>query len=312
MASNIHSDTPTGVELSDSVFFCGVDGVQVRTAPKQGAGTVAIEFTVGYLVEALPPLEDYREQLLKDIVGAALTGSLQCIPGSALFVDNVTLPVTVNTTILDEPCFPEENLLNSCLRLLSTFQVYVEDDLDTELARFLGYVQLQREMDGGTIADHLSGVDRLEYMTPLPLLPPATTGGNGNETTATGLQGDTSNVSVTPWVLGVGALAGEYKFSYWKHYDKLASDTASFVRYRYHRITRVFGLEARPVYSTRPSSYGRGRRDATIFDSARVVGQMISFQVELSLARYLQVISPHKYVETSAYVDCAWGLQWWQ
>lgn len=192
--------TPT-IFQEDVIFLCSDGGVELAEPPIVAA--TIVDFQVGYLVESTTALEDYEEALEAQILASALVGALQCGRGGSLFGSDANAtksPVPMNTTTTASLCFPQVSLLNNCTVLETSFSVILGEDVDPEVARFLGYVALQEDMDSTVFVQALSGVDRVEYLSPLPLLPPLTTPDGKNQT------GDVSRsegaVSVTPWTVG--------------------------------------------------------------------------------------------------------------
>jgi hypothetical protein len=184
--------------------------VNVATPPFDAA-TILL-FKVGYLVESFLPLGDYSSDLEKAILGSALAGALQCAQGNRnpLFgPDGNPSPVPMNTSITDGLCFPE-SLLNDCLVLETTFRVVIAEDVDPEVARFLGYVQLQEDMADQTVfLDAFPELDRIEYVSPLPLLPPFSTPQDDGQ--SPDLQASNSTLSVTPWTVGAVLAMCKYR-----------------------------------------------------------------------------------------------------
>jgi len=168
------------------------------------AAVTSIPFKVGYLVESSAPLDEYVDQLEVQIIEAAVAGALQCNTGGPIFgingtgiaVPQTTIPIiTLDTGAL---CTPE---ISECTVLETAFEVLVADDLDSEVAAFLGYIFLREEMDGGSFVSENPTLDRVEYLSPLPLLPPLSEGGV-NEIP---IQDDLSSndpISVSNWTLG--------------------------------------------------------------------------------------------------------------
>lgn len=174
--------------------------------------STVLDFRVGYLVESILPLEEYKEDLEMAILGSALAGALQCIPGSPLFLPGGNMsstslsrggtasPVRINTTLTGDLCFPEVDFLNECVVLETYYRVIVAEEIDSEVARFLGYVEMQQDMDSDLLLELFApDLDRIRYVSPLPLLPPLT---NPQEPqTPPALRSDDSSLSVTPWTV---------------------------------------------------------------------------------------------------------------
>jgi hypothetical protein len=185
--------------------------VGVATPPFEAA--TILNFRVGYLVESSISLEDYREDLEQAVLGSALAGALQCLPGSSIFLQggNTTL-VPMNTSLSDGLCFPEVDILNDCLVLETTFSVVLAREVDPEVARFRGYVEMQQDMDEGLFLENFSPeIDRIQYVSPLVLLPPLTNPEDPSEPTATI---DVSNdfLSVRPFTVSLVLFACKYMY----------------------------------------------------------------------------------------------------
>ena len=187
--------------LEEALFTCTVNGVDLSSPPYVTA--TVLEFRVGYLVETSLPREDYGADLEKALLGSALAGALQCIPGSPLFLPGSSpLPVPINTTISDDVCFPEVDVLNDCIIFESAFRVVVAETVDPEVARFLGYVEMQQDLDGDVIKGILSlDLDRIRYVSPLPLLPPLTNPEPTEPTPTLSTRNSDASLSVTPWTV---------------------------------------------------------------------------------------------------------------
>ena len=196
------SSNPTpAIFQEDIIFRCSNGGIELAEPPIVAA--TIVDFQVGYLVESNTTLENYKEELEKQILASALAGALQCGRGGSLFEssdsDSIAALVSMNTNTTESLCFPQVSLLNDCTVLETTFSVILAEDTDPEVASFLGYVALQEDMDGSIFVQALSGVDRVEYLSPLPLLPPLTTT-DGNQTGE--VSPSEGAISVTPWTVG--------------------------------------------------------------------------------------------------------------
>lgn len=165
----------------------------------------AIPFTVGYLVESSEPLEDYVDVLELQILEAATAGALQCNTGGPLFggIGSGTgidvLPLAITTQETGEPCEPE---ISECIVLETSFEVLVADDVDSDVSAFLGYVLIKEEMDGGEFVRQNPTMDRVEYLSPLPLLPPLGEDGLNDQPIQPGGRAAADQINVSPWTLG--------------------------------------------------------------------------------------------------------------
>ena len=164
----------------------------------------AIPFKIGYVVESSNPLEEYIGSMELNLLEAAAAGALQCNKGGPLFGQNCSgtcLDVssqsikTVKTGLL---CEAE---VSECTVFETSFDILVAENVDPEVSAFLGYVLLREEMDGGDFILDIPLMDRIEYLSPLPLLPlPGEDGLEDQPLEADELSSD--QVSVSPWTLG--------------------------------------------------------------------------------------------------------------
>lgn len=135
---------------------------------------------------------------------AAIAGALQCNTGGPIFGVNgtgIAVPQTAIPIITLETgalCTPE---ISECTVLETAFEVLVADDLDSEVAAFLGYVFLREEMDGGSFVSENPTLDRVEYLSPLPLLPPLSEDGVNEIPLQDDLPAN-DPISVSNWTLG--------------------------------------------------------------------------------------------------------------
>ena len=193
--------TPT-VFQEETIFECTDDGVNLAKPPFEAATVVT--FQVGYLVESAFALADYETDLEEEILASALEGALQCTSGGPLFGTNssglgtnssaVILPM--NTSLTTGICFPTISFQNDCVVLETTFRVVLAEEIDPEVASFLAYVELQKDMEGQVFEQALSEVDRIEYLSPLPLLPPIS---GPEESNPPANEVGEDPLSVTPW-----------------------------------------------------------------------------------------------------------------
>jgi len=202
------SDSPTQrpvVEQGAVILTCSQpDEVLARAQPPFDAVT-AIPFKVGYLVESSDALPEYVDLLNIQIIEAFAAGALQCNTGGPLFgsvgsgtgIDTLSLPIITLET--GASCQPE---ISECTVLESSGELLVAQDVDPEVAAFLGYVLLREEMDGGQFVRDNTLLDRVEYLSPLPLLPPLGEDGlDGPLDPNNGLSA-AGTINVSPWTLG--------------------------------------------------------------------------------------------------------------
>lgn len=213
-------ETHPPIKGSDEpVFVCTDDGVQVVDPPSGSVTT--IKMNVGYLAESTASLDVYRDDLEYMILRTAIIGALQCATGGPVFGGGTagtqyTANVPIQTEPTDEQCdteFPG----TTCTVYETKFQFLIEKSLDPEPAAFLGYVYLQEEMnESGAFHYAVPVIDRIEYLRPLPLLPPIIIGGVGGgqldpssgqtglvpSSGQTGTIGEDASLNVSPWTLG--------------------------------------------------------------------------------------------------------------
>lgn len=173
--SSLPSITPTLVKTEEPtrnfkpkfVFTCTDDGVDV-VKPPFGAFTV-VSMNVGYIVESSASITEYQKAIEDKIMGVAIVAALQCNDGGPVFGDNGTVPnITMDTVYLFDECIPETPN-SGCAVMETGFQMALDKVVLDEKAAFLGYVGLQAEMNGGAFAESIPAVDRVEYISPLPL-----------------------------------------------------------------------------------------------------------------------------------------------
>jgi hypothetical protein len=194
--------SPPSIQVQNhSIFTCTDEGyVGLVETPREAR--TSITFKVGYLVESSEPLIDYIDDLERRIVLTAIHGALQC--NTSGLMTNVTSEnvelfsgVAIATNGMGGNCTSE---ISVCIILETEFTVHVSYDVDPEVGAFLGYVMLRQEMDEGSFEN--SAIDRCQYLSPLPLLPPLieedkTSGADSFPD----LQSE-ENISVSPWTVG--------------------------------------------------------------------------------------------------------------
>lgn len=178
------------------VFGCSPEG-DIQLEQLFSDNVSGIPFNVSYRVESLAATEVFLEELELQILVIALAGALQCNNDGSLF-NNETPNVPMNTANTGEAC---EAPVSGCEILQTEFQVWVNNNLLSDVAAFLGYLSLREKMDDGGILDIMPILDNIEYIRPLPLLPPIVDDDEdaespGNDDKAT------NRDSVSPWTLG--------------------------------------------------------------------------------------------------------------
>jgi hypothetical protein len=166
----------------------------VNEAPPPAKST--IDFNVGYVVETTSLLEDFVQPLEALILETAVQGALQCGDGGPLFGPNGNpLQILMFTSMTGDDCDPQVEG-STCIVLETKFTLLVKENLNPDLGAFLGYVDLQKNMDNGTFVASIPQLDRIEYLKPLPLLPPITGPAPAS------VSGESSQVSVSSWTIG--------------------------------------------------------------------------------------------------------------
>ena len=103
-------------------------------------------------------------------------------------------------------CEPE---VSECTVFETAFDILVDENVDPEVSAFLGYVLLRETMDGGDFILDIPQIDRVQYLSPLPLLP--LPGEDGIQDQPLEADGESSDqVSVSPWTLGTVVTMCEY------------------------------------------------------------------------------------------------------
>lgn len=146
------------------VFTCTELGVELASPP-YGQAPFVISIKVGYLVESLSFVADFLDKLHDRIVETSIASALECNDGGIL----PTPSVLVATAFTGNECTAE---LSICTALETKFEFAIVDQgmRSVYSASFLSYIALQEHMDGGIFASEISEIDRMEYLSPLPLL----------------------------------------------------------------------------------------------------------------------------------------------
>jgi hypothetical protein len=159
---------------------------------------------LSYQVESLAPLAEYVEALEKKILFTSLAGALQCSTYTLLTASNETLGVVdFNTTSLGALC---DAPAISCTLFSTQFNVTVDEELEPDVAAFLGYVLVKEKMDSGEFIADIPLIDKIVYAGPLPLLPPVVNDDEINQEPVQDVQAS-GRVSVSPWALGAVSAA---------------------------------------------------------------------------------------------------------
>jgi len=209
-STSTRTNEPTPLVLREQVVFtCTNNGIALVEPPYEVFSV--INFKVGYIVESDAVLDVFLSELEAKILETAVTGALQCNSGGPLFEPGGdALSVPMSTTLTGEACTPK---ITNCTVMETEFQIVVNEDLDPEVAAFLGYVLLQEEMDGGIFVIEIPILDRVEYVSPLPLLPPVTTP-EDDDVTDPALGASDGSVSVSPWTIGAVLAMCKFNFSF--------------------------------------------------------------------------------------------------
>mmetsp|Transcript_10732 Transcript_10732/g.29582 ORF Transcript_10732/g.29582 Transcript_10732/m.29582 type:complete len:510 (+) Transcript_10732:516-2045(+) len=184
------------LSADDIVFRCTSEGVELATPPFDPVTEIPI--SVGYLVESLFFTSEFLPDLHLAILEASVVNALQCNDDEGnLFGPNGTIPfVSIETTFTGESCTPQETI---CTILQTDFHFWVEEQVNPEAAAFLSYVALQEDVDGGIMASQIPQVDRMQYLSPLPLLPPIA---DDDDDDPNLIIADRDNVTVSPFTIG--------------------------------------------------------------------------------------------------------------
>jgi len=94
-------------------------------------------------------------------------------------------------------CEPALNGTNECFVLQTTFIILVEGPVDTDVATYESYSAIKKAMDDGGYTQVVPTVVSLEFLSPLPLIPPGNT--SPSEQVDSDLQ---RTVDVSPWTIG--------------------------------------------------------------------------------------------------------------
>jgi hypothetical protein len=175
-------------------FVCGDNG-GVSLAPQPYGNFTAVSFEVGYVIESNEPLLSFRDELEQKIVNTALNGALKCTNKNVTLNCSECSPAFIVTYPGAAPC---RSLVSNCSVLKTQFEVVLGKAIDPEVAEFLGYVLLQTEMDSGDFMAAIPQLNRIKYLSPLPLLSPITAPLE-NEVPMLVTRDD---LSVSPWTIG--------------------------------------------------------------------------------------------------------------
>lgn len=192
--------SPTQAQ-NNSILTC-TDVGSVGLAETPGEARTTLTFKVGYLVESFESLTDFIDDIEKRIVLTAVLGALQCNTSGLLTngttdSDELFSGVVITTNGRGDNCTSE---ISVCTVLETEFTVYVSNEVDPEVGAFLGFVMLRQEMDNGSFES--STIDRCQYLSPLPLLPPIIEKEKTSGADSFPDVQSEDNISVSPWTLG--------------------------------------------------------------------------------------------------------------
>jgi hypothetical protein len=190
-----------------------------------------LSFEFEYLVEALEPFESYKSSLESILFLTAVSGALQCSKGTTLLERGALDSVEISTVLANEDCASKEDATVPvdvfCYRARTAFEVAVAEDLDSDVAVFLGYIFLRDELDGGILENDVPGIVRGQYLGPLPTLPTNVEEDDDSFDKDPPLSTE-SRLSVSAWT--VGAVVAMCKFQLcWKT--------------RAHQLTRLLSAQ---------------------------------------------------------------------
>jgi hypothetical protein len=148
----------------------------VKQVPPPYSAISVLSFEFEYLVESMEPLESYQANLESILFLTAVSGALQCSKGTTLLARGALDSVEISTILSNGTCasngdaaIPDDSVL--CYHLTTSFDVAVAEDLDSDVAAFLGYIFLRDELDGGILENEVTDIVRGQYLGPLPTLP---------------------------------------------------------------------------------------------------------------------------------------------
>lgn len=186
------SGLPTGTSdcLSISTLVLG-------TAADESSTPVALD--IGYHVESnTSSIEEFEAELVEEFIRTAAFAIFGCNP-------ETRGKIATNTEeIIAATCDPTVDGGNECFVLQTTLIIGVEGPVETDAASYEAYKSIQESMEDGTYTDTIPDVVFLEFVSPLPLLEPSSTGGDGGSDSPNRVENPDfqRNVDVSPWTIG--------------------------------------------------------------------------------------------------------------
>lgn len=98
-------------------------------------------------------------------------------------------------------CDPTVDFENECFVMQTTFIIGVEGPVNTDVAEYEVYKAIQENMANGTYTETVPEVVFLEFLSPLPLIPPPS-GSSNNPVDANDGDLQQRDVDVSPWTIG--------------------------------------------------------------------------------------------------------------
>lgn len=200
--SDLPSLSPTAAPIRNELAFaCSEDGVGSALHPVDQV--TQLRFKILYLVESSSDVTEFIGKLERLLILTATAGALQCSTGGQLFenrdTDTFLSTIPSNTTVTTAPC--ESNLL-SCLILETEFFVVVNQQVDPDVAVFLGNLFVRDEIEDGLVTETIPQINRTEYIGPQPLLPTIVADDDDLGGTQIPILQATERVTVSAWTVG--------------------------------------------------------------------------------------------------------------
>lgn len=99
-------------------------------------------------------------------------------------------------------CDPTVDIENECFVMQTTFIIGVEGPVNTDVAAYEVYKAIQESMTNGTYTEAVPDVVFLEFLSPLPLIEPPSSGGEDNSPDSVDNSDFNRDVDVSPWTIG--------------------------------------------------------------------------------------------------------------
>ena len=164
--------------------------------------TTTVVFRVGYLIDSDNEPAVYIGSVEQYIVAAAAVGAMQCESGGYAFAPSLDPTLISVASIQTDQCTPTRSGA-SCTVWRTSFEITLGQDIESSVASFLGYMAVQDAMGNGAMLDSISSIERVEYLSPSPLLPPITgVAGNPSPSPGSGTASTEDELSVNSWTLG--------------------------------------------------------------------------------------------------------------